>query len=88
MRRALHGMPDPGDFDDERIAALLEGRLPEDQRQLLLAYLAVDESGDHDVLADTAAVLQEIEADDGQHHPTSWRERFRAALDRLRDVCW
>jgi hypothetical protein len=49
--------------DDERLAALLDGKLDERQRQELLAQL-VTSGEDHDVFANTAAVLRELEAQD------------------------
>jgi hypothetical protein len=49
--------------DDERVAALLDGKLDERQRQEVLALL-VKSGEDYDVFADTAAVLRELEAQD------------------------
>jgi hypothetical protein len=51
--------------DDERLAALLDGKLEERQREELLAQL-VTSGEDYDVFADTAAVLRELEAQDAQ----------------------
>jgi hypothetical protein len=49
--------------DDERLAALLDGKLDEGQREELLAQLMTS-GEDYDVFADTAAVLRELEAQD------------------------
>lgn len=48
-------------IDDERLAALLDGRLDERERADLLARLAQSDE-DYEVLADSAGVLQELEA--------------------------
>ncbi|HEX8696750.1 MAG TPA: hypothetical protein VF746_30305 [Longimicrobium sp.] len=53
-------MKDPG-IDDNRLAALLDGRLDERERAELLARLAQSDD-DYEVLADTAGVLRELEA--------------------------
>jgi len=47
-------------IDPEQVAALLDGRLDEQRRTELLACIAASEEG-LDVLADTAAVLRELE---------------------------
>lgn len=49
--------------DDERLSALLDGRLSDREREELLAHLAV--SGDDlEVFAETAAILREMEEED------------------------
>lgn len=51
-------------MDHNKMAALLEGRLPQPERDQAVAHLsAVDE--DAEVFADAAAVLAELEAEDG-----------------------
>jgi hypothetical protein len=52
--------------DDERLAALLEGRLEGPERDELLAYLATTEDEDFHVFAKTAAVLREMEEEEDQ----------------------
>lgn len=47
--------------DDERLSALLEGKLDERERRELLAYLA-EADEDYEVFAEAAAVLHELEA--------------------------
>lgn len=49
--------------DDERLAALLDGRLKGPERDELLAYLAAADE-DYHVLVETAAVLRDVEARD------------------------
>lgn len=49
--------------DDERLAALLDGRLEGPERDELLAYLAAA-GEDYEVLVDTAAILREAEEDE------------------------
>lgn len=49
--------------DDERLAALLGGRLDGPEREELMAHLLADDE-DRQVFADTAAILQEAEAED------------------------
>lgn len=50
-------------MDLERLGALLEGRLAQDERAELLARLAASEEA-RDVFADTAAVLRELDEED------------------------
>ena len=54
--------------DDERLAALLEGRLEGPERDELLAYLATADE-DLQVFARTAAVLREMEEDEAAQAP-------------------
>jgi hypothetical protein len=54
--------------DDERLAALLEGRLDGPERDELLAYLATADE-DLQVFARTAAVLREMEEDEAARAP-------------------
>ena len=49
--------------DDERLSALLDGRLSDREREELLAHLAVP-GDDLEVFAETAAILREMEAED------------------------
>lgn len=51
--------------DDERLAALLDGRLNGPERDELLAYLAAADE-DYHVLVETAAVLREVEEQDAR----------------------
>lgn len=51
--------------DDERLAALLAGRLEGPERDELLAYLSTADE-DYEVFADTAAILREMEEEDAQ----------------------
>lgn len=53
---------------DERIAALLDGRLDPREREALLAELAASDD-DYDVFADTAALLRELEETEGEAAP-------------------
>lgn len=55
-------MKDPR-TDDERLSALLDGRLEEQPRQEMLAHLAASDD-DYEVFADTASILRELEAED------------------------
>ncbi len=54
--------------DNERLAELLEGRLEGPERDELLAYLANADEDFH-VFARTAAVLREMEEEEGVPHP-------------------
>ncbi|HLM68788.1 MAG TPA: hypothetical protein VK358_14710 [Longimicrobium sp.] len=51
--------------DDERLSALLDGRLKGQQRDELLAYLAANEE-DYDVFVDTADILREAREENAQ----------------------
>jgi hypothetical protein len=61
--------------DDERLAALLDGRLKGPERDELLAYLAAADE-DYHVLVETAAILREVEEQDTR----ALREGTPAAL--------
>lgn len=54
--------------DDERIAALLAGRLEGPEREELLAHLLANDE-DYQVFADTAAILREAEEEDAAQAP-------------------
>ena len=88
--------------DDERLAALLEGRLEGQERDELLAYLA-NAGEDYQVFANSAAVLREIEeeeaaqaqkADEQVSHlparevPPSVRSAWKPARRRPRALRW
>lgn len=88
--------------DDERLAALLEGRLEGQERDELLAYLA-NAGEDYQVFANSAAVLREIEeeeaaqarkADEQVSHsparevPPSVRPAWKPARRRPRALRW
>lgn len=68
MRQPLH-------VDDERLAALLAGRLLGAERDELLAYLATADE-DYEVFANTAGMLREMEQEDLE------RDRGRRRLGR------
>lgn len=63
-------MKEPGN-DDERLAALLARKLDRRQREQLLAELAASDD-DHEVFADTASILRQIEEEDAAAAAPSW----------------
>lgn len=73
-------MKEPSE-DDERLSALLEGRVEGRQREELLAHLSAADD-DYEVFTDTAAVLRALEAEDARARrpvpPSMRRRRWRA----------
>src|SRR5438270_491112 len=61
MGREIRSMSERRDIDAERLAALLDGRLQEAERDALLAELAAHDDG-AGALGDVAAVLRDLEA--------------------------
>lgn len=67
--------------DDERLSALLEGRVAGRQRDELLARLAASDD-DYAVFTDTAAVLRALEEEDARASP--WRGPYPAFMGTVR----
>lgn len=68
--------------DDERLSALLDGRLNGPERDELLAYLAAADE-DYHVLVETAAILHEVEAEDAGTPERGGREAASPRAEAL-----
>lgn len=75
--------------DDERLAALLDGKLDRREREQLLAELAASDD-DYEKFADTASVLRQIEEEDAAAAPPVYDgvddEEFAGAAPVLRHI--
>lgn len=77
------------EIDDERLAALLEGRLQSEERDALLAHLAADEGEDFYVFANTARVLREMEEEAAEERAAlGWTRHCGRVMTRVAARLW